>query len=417
MSVVGALLVVALLVSGQAPPSGSRAVGAPSPERWRFANLRAPIFQLDCSEESVDGSTSCRYEPRGLWRRFRNFRHSRIEDLIYFHTRVSPLQCAWGDARPFARAHLEELAGARVPDEEMAIEAPTKTTILLRSRSLRVAYVATPHDLVQIVLQVPGGIGEEDQRNFEDVIASVRPGRSARDTYRRGLWLESHRRSKKSRHLVPICGMSEEERGRRAVEELERATVEEPDDWRPWALLAQLAEERGGGRDALRDLLAGEPGSSSRNAVWSGFDSDARTAPRDPAALADAARLYLEATRRDPPAAPLHEAFFDTPLDRSTVLARGARIRAKLGQTGEARRLYRRALDLGDEGTWGSLEASFWLAEDAFRAGRLDEARHLYQTADRAWWAFHRVDWLHSEHGPALRTRIDRRLAALADDD
>ena len=77
--------------------------------------------------------------------------------------------------------------------------------------------------------------------------------------------------------------------------------------------------------------------------------------------------------------------FFDTPLDRSTILARVGRVQAKLGETGEARRSYRRVLELGDAGSWGYLEASFWLAEDAYRAGRTDQARQLHRTADRAW--------------------------------
>jgi hypothetical protein len=393
--------------------SGSPLVAAPNPARWRFSDAGRDLVRLGCSEQSSDGSISCRYEPTGLWRRFRNFRAGRVENVIYFHTEVSPLQCSWSDARPYARRHLSELAGRRVPRGEVAIEEPSETTILLGSRSLRVAYVAAEHELVRILLQVPSGIGEEDARDFEAVLASVAPERSSPSSFRRGQWLNSRQRSEQSRHRVPICGMSQEERGRRAVEELKRATAEQPDDWRPWALLARLSEERAGGRDALSDLVADESHTRSRRAVWSEFEGEPPAAPPDPEALAEAAQLYLEAARRHPPASPPRETFFDTPLDRSTILARGARAQAKLGEAEEARRIYRRVLELRDEGSWGYLEASFWLAEEAYRAGRLEEARGLHRAADRAWWAFHRVDWLHSRHGPAIRARIDRRLQEL----
>jgi tetratricopeptide (TPR) repeat protein len=215
--------------------------------------------------------------------------------------------------------------------------------------------------------------------------------------------------------MVPICGMSQEERGRRAVEELRRATLEEPEDWRPWALLARLSEERAGGNDALSDLLADESYARSRKAIWSEAEADPSAAPTDREALVEAARLYREAARRSPPASPAREVFFDTPLDRSTILARGARVHAKLGETEEARRIYRSILELEDEGSWGYLEASFWLGEDAYRANRRDEARELHRTAARAWGAFHEVDWLHSRHGPAMRARISRRLRELGD--
>jgi tetratricopeptide (TPR) repeat protein len=370
--------------------------------------------RLSCSGQSSNGSISCRYEPTGLWRRFRNFRGGGVEHIIYLYTEVTPLQCAWSDARPHARRHLLELARQRVPDQPVEIVEPSDASLALRSRSLRVAYVAANGALVQVLLQVPSGISEEDARDFDAVLASVAPERASSSAFRRGQWLDSHQLSEQLRHTVPICGMSQAERGRRALEALRAATLEQPDDWRPWARLGQLLERRAGGRDALSDLLAGEIYERSRRAIWTEPDPAAASQRQ---ALVEAGRCYLEAARREPPAEPPREMFFDTPLDRSTILARAGRVQAKLGETGEARRSYRRALELGEVGTWGYLEASFWLGEDAYRAGRTDEARGLYRTADRAWWAFHEVDWLHSQHGPALRARIDRRLRELGESD
>jgi tetratricopeptide (TPR) repeat protein len=374
--------------------------------------------RLSCSGQSSNGSISCRYEPTGLWRRFRNFRGGGVEHIIYLYTEVTPLQCAWSDARPHARRHLLELARQRVPDQPVEIVEPSDASLALRSRSLRVAYVAANGALVQVLLQVPSGISEEDARDFDAVLASVAPERASSSAFRRGQWLDSHQLSEQLRHTVPICGMSQAERGRRALEALRAATLEQPDDWRPWARLGQLLERRAGGRDALSDLLAGEIYERSSRAIWTEPDSDPDSDPaaaHQREALVEAGRCYVEAARREPPAEPPREMFFDTPLDRGTILARAGRVQAKLGETGEARRSYRRVLELGDAATWGYLEASFWLAEDAYRSGRTDEALPLYRTADRAWWAFHEVDWLHSRHGPALRARIDRRLRELGD--
>ena len=406
-----AALTVAVLLSAA---SDSPQVDAPNPARWRFADAGSDLVRLNCSDRTSNGSFSCRYEPTGLWRRFLNFRGGGVEYIIYLYTEVTPLQCAWSDARPYARRHLRELARQRVPDQPVEIVEPSDASIALRSRSLRVAYVAANRALVQVLLQVPRGISEEDARDFDAVLASVAPERAWSSAFRRGQWLDSHQLSEQLRHAVPICGMSQAERQLGALEALRAATLEQPDDWRPWARLGQLSERRAGGRDALSDLLAGEIHERSRNAIWT------EPEPNPPAvsqreALVEARRCYLEATRREPPAEPPREMFFDTPHDRSTILARAGRVQVKLGETGEARRSYRRVLELRDAGTWGYLEASFWLAEDAYRAGRTDEARQLYRTADRAWWDFHEVDWLHSRHGPALRARIDRRLRELGD--
>jgi tetratricopeptide (TPR) repeat protein len=389
------------------------AVREPNPERWRLKDADHAHVSWSCTDRPWSGATTCQYDPRGWWRRFHNLRHGSIEERVYVFVEVTPLLCPWDEARPFAHRALEQLARDRAVDAA-TIRDRADNVLVLEGRALRTGYVAIGDGLVLVEVQVPGGLNAQDAQDFESVLASA-SSVSTLSAFRRGLWLRRHRYTTRARGFVPMCGLEAGAREERALVELERAALEEPDRFEPWALQGELVEERAGGPDVITALLAGEGVALDRGAVWQQEGEAERRIERrklDRDALRQAARLYAEALRRDPPAHPERE-LGDDPMDRSTILARRARVHAALGDVAQAERLYADALAFGDEGTWGTLEASFWLAERAWASGAQEQSRALYLEAERAWWAFYEVDWLHSENSAAMRLRIERRLRDL----
>jgi tetratricopeptide (TPR) repeat protein len=406
-------------------PAGSAASAAlqpPNPERWAPAFEGDGLLAAECSEHSIDGVVWCRYEHRGLLRGAKYAAKKllvqirspgrRVKGRTRFWIRGDPLFCPWERARGYA-GQLLARAGLQVPiDQGLRLEE-RPDSVIGRSATRWLAYAATPYELIELDLYVPGGIADADVEDFEALLASLQPVDGSDAAYRRGIWLTRNFASDPMRLAAATCGMGGAERLALAQRELARAAQSRPHDWRPWAELGALLEQEAGGEDWLARLVGRERAKLPRGGVWVGLPAPDPARPADRDKLLEAASLYGEAARRSPPARHPLGSSEELALDSSSVLAARARCLAKVGDAEAAAAAYGRALEEGQEGSWGLLEASLWLAERALRRGDRAEAQRLYGRADRAWREFYAGSGAASGWGPLLRAKIDARLSEL----
>jgi hypothetical protein len=399
----------------------SAARQAPNPERWAPAFEGQPLLAAECSGDSINGVVWWRYKHRGLLRgaKYRAKRllmqirgpSYRVKGRTRFWIRSDPLFCPWERVRGYVSQLLAKTELEGRSDHALEVEE-LPGSIVGRSPTRWIAYVATPSELIEVDLYVPGGVGDADARDFESMLASIRPVEGPYAAARRGIWLRWNFAADPTRVAAVTCGMPGAERLALARRELARATQSQPHDWRPWAELGSLLEREAGGEDWIALLVERERSGLPRGGVWVGLS------PRDPAGAPDreklrrAARLYGAAARRSPPARHLRSSE-ERALDAGSLLAARARCLAKAGDEEAAANAYWRALDEGVEDSWGVLEASLWLAERALRRGEREEARRLYARADRAWRSFYTGSGVGSGWGPPLRSKIDARLRQL----
>jgi tetratricopeptide (TPR) repeat protein len=401
------------LLCAQAASAGEPpypAFAAPNARRWKEVEWSNRRY---CNLEADQGDVWCEYGPRGFRRRLTNFWADPLGTMKVIRIRlgVMPSTCAVADAEPEARLALHRIHASERRGETLVIERPSLHRLIGRSPSLRLALASSGTDVVYARLDVPTGVTEEDEADFTALLDSIMPVDGPFQHLRRGRWL-LRRPSFKYVEVASRCGLADEPRLARAREELLRAVDVDPADWRPYALLGEEAERRGGGPKV------GHVAAHGRYAAFlDGFSPDEvmpRDAgpPLDRAALREAIAWYDAALRRDPPVQ-VGEQSPRFPEDRTLILVQRARAELLLGAIDAAQRTYREAFDLGVRPSWGYFQAAFMLAAHADSRGDPDAAFPLYRAASLGYAAHMGTHIIWESEGGPLVTESDRRLAQI----
>lgn len=387
------------------------AFAAPNAQRWKEVQR---YNRRSCHLGGGDGVLWCRYEPRALRRRLANFwadPYGTIK-LISLRVAVLPAACGFGDAEPAALREMHRIAAVEHPGETLTIERPDGDRLVGRTESTRMAFGTSGTDVVFLYLEVPKGPTAEDEADFAAVLASIAPVDGPFQHLRRGRWMVRNARWESQVESVARCGLATSVQIARAREELLRAVDVDPADWRPYALLGEEAERRGGGPKV------GHVAAHGRYAAFLDGFSPGEVMPRDAgppldrAALREAIAWYDAALRRNPPVQ-VGEQSPRFPEDRTLILVQRARAELLLGEIDAAQRTYREAFDLGVSPSWGYFQAAFMLAAHADSRGDPDAAFPLYRAASLGYVAHMGTHIIWESEGGPLVTESDRRLAQI----